>query len=87
MTLGTFTGNISNAGVIAAGHTGVFVGGEASAGAVTLETFGGGIVNTGTISAGTIPVFSSVASSRERPARWSRCRPSPAKSSTAVGWS
>jgi hypothetical protein len=48
----TFTGGISNAGLISAAgaHYGIYVGGTTGSGAANVTTFSGGITNAGTIS-------------------------------------
>jgi uncharacterized protein with beta-barrel porin domain len=58
VTISTFTGGISNSGIISVsgggnGSAGIVVGGRASgtAATVTISTFGGGISNSGTIAA------------------------------------
>ena len=59
MTISTFSGGISNGGIISAGGAGIEVGGDVSnshggnTASVTISTFSNGITNSGTISANT----------------------------------
>jgi uncharacterized protein with beta-barrel porin domain len=53
LTVGTFSGGISNGGTISAGGNGIVVGGfaQATQASVTVSAFAGGVTNSGTISA------------------------------------
>jgi hypothetical protein len=58
VTISTFSGGISNSGLITAGRNGIFVGGIASpGGTVTIYTFSGGIINSGKIVSNDVGIF------------------------------